>query len=873
MKKKRKLSIKNKIKQFSNGAISIMLCIIMTPFLSLTLSMVEYARYQEVISITKELMELTGVSISADYDTYLQDRFGLLAVSQEGELGDSSEEIFRYNMSTLGNQTTITDGSYSVTGGHSLYDTEVLRRQIVSVSELTGPTAVLFYDLELTGLLQKLNEIQSLTTITSAITDITAVVEKLEACITALENLEDAASTLKNQIDATMGYADDFANKLEYLYTVLNTEEGLVLPEEYTTDTLIALAETFATDYLDDVIDLVNRAKTLNNSIVTSKEQLDSFVGSIEAVETALEELQTAMDDVGTSGDDDADNATDAALQSIDDVVNQMETLVDDTLEDMKTSTINTAKDTLDGIYQDILDQTGLGPILNRYTEIVNGTYFEDADLEKNEQEDLIGFMQVAWDLYNDQGDTSLTGYLTSLFVPDVSRILSLDDLTGDITTTISNATSAIATDNLGKATDLLNRLVELLESLFSMQLFFDPNLNGFVNISAAEDNPYQAFLTAISNVFSAIGTVSDFFSGDGDVSFREALEAIKKGLTSAGEAIQAMLNIALSKFNGLIGFVSNLDGGDIGAIYEDLVIAAYVRHNLTNRTTVLEGDDAESGLTGFAYADIVRPDRGSGANTLTNGITGIASFIQAIQAGGVGTDENFVKAEQEYILVGSNSEYFNQLMTFMDIYSIRFVLNLLPVFTDTCVSTIATAATIGAFLVYLIYLVAEPLLDTILLVNGGEVGLIKDGCWLTPSGITEYLSRLAEHVTDNEEMSGLINSGGQDLADKMKTEFSVSSDLGAPGEFLTTGYDTHILLLLMIQTNGDDMISRLRDIITLETTAYYKSQDIDFDINKAYTAVTTEAEVRFNPFFDVGDYFSGTPLDMTGTVKQMVVY
>lgn len=870
MKNKRKLSLKNRIKRFSTGAISLMLCIIMTPFLSLTLSMVEYARYQEVISITKELMELTGVSVSSDYDTYLQDRFGLLATSQENQLGDGAEELFNYNMNTLGSQTTITDGSFSVTGGHCLYDTGVLRRQVVSVSELTGPTAVLLYDLELDGLLQKLNEIQGLTTVTSAIGDVTKVVEKVEGCITALENLKNAASALREQINATMNYAQDFENKLEALYVILSTDETFTLSEENTIDAIVA---AFAADYLDDVRALVDSVQTLKGSVSTSKEQLEGFVGYIQAVETSLNELTTAIGEVGSSGSEEADAATENALGTIEDVVEEMEVLVDETLEDMKTSTIETAKDTLDGICDDILAQTGLGPILNRYTQIVNGTYFEDIELEDDEKADLIGFIQVAWDTYNNQSDTGLTDYLKGLFVPNVSNLLALDDLIGDVSSVITDAMNSIATDNLGKATDLLNRLVGLLESLFSMQIFYNPSLNAFVNISAGESNPYQAFLTAISNVFGAIGTVADFFSGSGDVSFKDALKAVKKGLTSAGEAIQAMLNIALSKFNGLIGFVTNLAGGNIGTIYEDLVIAAYVRHNLTNRATIVSGNETESGLTGFSYEDIVRPNDGSESNTLTEGIEGIVDFVQAIQAGGVGADENFIRAEQEYVLIGSNSEYFNQLMTFMDIYSMRFVLNLLPVFTDTCVNTIATAATIGAFLVYLIYLVAEPLLDTIILVNGGEVGLIKDGCWMTPSGITEYLSRLAEHVTENPEVSGLINSGGQDLADKMKTDFSISSSLGAPGEFMTTGYDTHLFLLLMIQTNGDSMIARIRDIINLETTAYYKSIDQEFDINKAYTAITIEAEVRFNPFFDVGEYFSGTPLDMTGTVKQMVVY
>lgn len=869
MKHKRKYSLKKRIKKFSNGAISLMLCIVMTPFLSLTLTMVEYARYQEVISITKELMELTGVSVSADYDTYIHDRFGLLTASQEGELGAGTEEIFKYNMKTLGNQTTITDGSFSVTGDHCLADTDVLRRQVVSVSELAGPTAVLFYDLELDGLLAKLNEIQGLTNITGAIADVTNVVEKVEGCITSLENLKTAASELKTQISGTIGLAQSFTTNLKSLFVTINTDEDLVLPEDYTVETLSEIATTFAEDYLDDVKALIESANTLKSSITTSKEKLDAFVGTIGGVEDSLSALKTAIDEVGSSGSGNADAATDAALESIQDVVDEMDKLIDDTLDDMKTSTINAAKETLNGIYDDILEQTGLGPFINRYAQIINGTCFEDTELEDDEKEDILGLLQVAWDLYKGQGETGIGDYLVDLFVPDVSGLLQIDTLIGRVTTTISNAMSAIATDNLGKATDMLNKLVDLLESLFSMQLFYNPNFNAFVNISASEDNPYQAFLTAISDVFNAIDKVAKFFAGEG-VSFKEALKAVKDGLKGAGDAIGAMLNIALSKFNGLIRFVSNLAGGNIGSIYEDLVIAAYVRHNLTNRTTEIS---SASGITNFSYAEIVRPSSGSDSNTLVNGMNGIVDFITAIKNGGIGTDTNFVQAEQEYVLIGSNSEYFNQLMTFMDVYSLRFVLNLLPVFTDTCVNTIAAAATIGAFLVYLIYLVAEPLLDTILLVNGCEVGLIKGGCWMTPSGLPTYISRLAEKVTSNAEVSELLNGSGQTLANNMSSEFGVSAGLGAPSELLTTDYDTHMLILLMVQTNGDTMISRIGDIINLEASSYYSSQGKSFDMNKTYTAITLEAEVRFNPLFDVGEYFDGSPLDMTGRVKQMVCY
>ena len=49
---------KTKIKKCVNGSISVLLCLLLTPFLSVTLALIEYARYQEAMEIADELMEL-----------------------------------------------------------------------------------------------------------------------------------------------------------------------------------------------------------------------------------------------------------------------------------------------------------------------------------------------------------------------------------------------------------------------------------------------------------------------------------------------------------------------------------------------------------------------------------------------------------------------------------------------------------------------------------------------------------------------------------------------------------------------------------------------------------------------------------------------
>ena len=58
-----------------------------------------------------------------------------------------------------------------------------------------------------------------------------------------------------------------------------------------------------------------------------------------------------------------------------------------------------------------------------------------------------------------------------------------------------------------------------------------------------------------------------------------------------------------------------------------------------------------------------------------------------------------------------------------------------------------------------------------------------------------------------------------------------------------------------------------------LEAKAYYAKNGGSFSMSKAYTAVEVTGEVTFNPFFDLGTYSGGSPLDMTKTLKRTVTY
>ena len=73
----------NKYINDTKGVISLFLALVMLPFTSTALIIVESARYQNAMELVDEMLDCIGLSSIADFDSYLESRDGLLAMSQE----------------------------------------------------------------------------------------------------------------------------------------------------------------------------------------------------------------------------------------------------------------------------------------------------------------------------------------------------------------------------------------------------------------------------------------------------------------------------------------------------------------------------------------------------------------------------------------------------------------------------------------------------------------------------------------------------------------------------------------------------------------------------------------------------------------------
>ena len=140
----------NKFLQETKGIISLLLVLLLVPFYSVAAILVEVERYQSAVSGMDETIDSSLMSVLAQYDSFLQDRFGLLAIGQSesasagnGFTGQKSiqSEFEKY----LNKQDTTDSRSFLRTmtdaqGVYPLADLDVLKAQILEYSNMTVPS-------------------------------------------------------------------------------------------------------------------------------------------------------------------------------------------------------------------------------------------------------------------------------------------------------------------------------------------------------------------------------------------------------------------------------------------------------------------------------------------------------------------------------------------------------------------------------------------------------------------------------------------------------------------------------------------------------------------------------------------------------------
>jgi len=180
----------------TRGVISILLCLVLCPFLSLSFLLVESSRYQQAAETLGEVNNNAAMSTLADKDSYLFDRFGLFAASQEGSIDAKYQGYLQKNWGVMGAGATLNGASVNLDYSLSLLDPDVLQQEIMEFSELNVSTQIASDGLDLDKLIDTLESIGDLDKIKKSLQAISATADVASATVDLIENVDKLLTAL-----------------------------------------------------------------------------------------------------------------------------------------------------------------------------------------------------------------------------------------------------------------------------------------------------------------------------------------------------------------------------------------------------------------------------------------------------------------------------------------------------------------------------------------------------------------------------------------------------------------------------------------------------------------------------------------------------
>lgn len=786
----------------TKGAISLLLVLVMSPLLSISLILVESARYQNAVELMQEIADSSAFSTLANYDSYLDERFGVLSVSQDADINTAFTSYLSKNVDILGSNVTV--NSQSAKGEFALSNTEVLKQQILEYSEISVVAEAMTNIADLDELLKELEKVLDMKDINDEIRAANAGVDLAKEIEKLLEAIIKANDQYNNKYyPALTSYQDaysDFETKLIELADALETAEDELEEEDDWED-------IFNDKDVKKAIKAAKKSRDdYNTKASTLKTELSAFKGYIDNIFSALDKIPSKLQkfDEGTSEATLAEQCTTSTYEWIKIIVDQITTT-------MKTTVGDDYKDKINSELQLLQDQ------------IVNLANFNDKTVSSS------------WDAskieseYGMIGITSIGEYFASyieVLMSDLNQTADVDDSTAL------------------QMKDLLDIAGELL----GISGLYDSSLDSIVSSASLYVNTSmsRSSTTSMDSLTDLIDACSSFVDGITSLNIIKAVKALGKLLKSIAEFLAAVVLWVSETAVNLITYI--ISGPK--EWYNSLLLYGYGAYNLPNRTNYPDGKT----LSSYSYSKIFDLAGGVYRHSLTGSLKDLNTIGNT-----TGTDKLFKGAEAEYLLVGSTSELMNQSVTFFDLYMFRLVLDMVPIMKNQEVSSIAALAGSGSWVVKLAIILAEPMLDTIILVNGGDEYLIKDTIYISYSGFIALQNDLVGITSISKNLQGKIK-------DTIKAN---NGEVKKKGKFKTS-YTDHMLFLLLLSVNQQTYMQRMQNLIQMEAACKYESQ-YSFKLDQAYTYVYSDVKYTLNPMFKL-DSLTNSGV-FTADSKQYIGY
>lgn len=840
----------------TKGVISLLLCLVMCPFLTIALTLVESSRYQQAIETMNEVNNSAALSTLADKDSYLNERFGFLAASQDGSIDAKYQKYLQANWGAMGSGGTLNSASINFESTLSLGSQEVLKQQIVEFSELTVASKIVVDGLDLNELIAAIEALGNFEAIMDSLNAISATANVASATADLVKNINNiltALSDYETKYSAYLAAHNAFLDATVAMQTTMQEEmdadPNLVYPSEITptptptptpasptpTPTPTPASPTptsvpqktsvydnanvkTAMTTLDQKAALYKTAcDNLATNVAALKESLAGITGNFKTVQDSIDALKELTEAPNSS---DSSNLTNSATSGAD-IYQDILTIIETGLSGFVDEAAMT------GLEEDIYDLQTTSSKLDtvfKTTSVKHTT--TRAGMEANYPIIIIGVPSI----------TTLNQALT-----DANNKLGGGDGGQSIITIIENMTNSI-------------------QEMFKISVFYDGTLDANINsdylssLVAATGSDTSPFQDVLESIKLLMDSAEDFKDALSSWDFFGALKAIKDAMTAIVDYFEAIIHW----FKNVCDRVYELISGGPDYFYESMLVCGYCAYDFPNRTNCDDG----SSMTGYSYADIQNATSSSSAN-IAGDLNALLDLLDNLKQD-TSEDITFCGAELEYILIGSQSEIVNQSCTFTYLYLLRMIINILPICLNTEVSSMAGAATVGAPVVYALEFIIEPLLDTIVLVNGGTSYLIKRSVYMTPSGVLKLVDDLQSILAP--EVQGLLKTAAGPKTGPATPPAPLSDFF--KGSLLAVNYTDHMLFMMMF-TKESDVLARAQHLIQMEAESHYKQavSGFTFDINKTYAYLNFNLDVTMNPLFSVGN------LSTTGYPYKKSVY
>ncbi len=800
----------------TKGVISLFLAILMLPFTIFVGALVNANRVNSAASIFDEALCNAANSTLGTYTPFLKKRFGLLALKYDvkGTLSQNDvqecisgtfSDYMKINCGALSN--TFLEPDYQAKGVYPLSDPTVMKGQILQFSKYSVPKQLVEDTIDIDGLIKKF---ESLIPGYAFFDSIKNIAGTADSCLTYADNisiLKDCADTQDQNYKNYEKAYTEFASAITSYHNAqkaledakaaaANADEDGVADSSAVTKAETALANaktTLATKrsayasaikaLYDSMKKVAEQQATVNSDTTKiSQNTADTLVGLVKSSneqakinnDKALAENARALKDLQTAYDkNEIDEATFEARKSS--IEQDNKRIQDDTLRlKAEGQAVSIGSKQWDASYKKLTN-----------AEKVQNTEHYNPLLAKL---DALHTTVNAYDC-----DTAPTVDKNTYFCDLSEQLLTKTDVEGYEDSIVDT----IAKDSI---ITYFTATINFFKALVSLGFTYNLNLNAKINTSFYHNTysglpsqkdrsryPLVDSETAADrktsehykDILSGYSTSLDYPEPSGttieDVGTKlgELLELfVSSPLTLTGKLISIVTNlvkmfkIIYKLFDCLVTLVKALINTDIGSfIYPKILVTGYLNYVTPCRTTFQSGTK----LTQTSSADVLPGDSGVADEGLC-----------------------FRGAEREYLVFGHTDETQNQRSAFLIIYALRIITNIVPVVTNTDVTSFAHELSllpyIGLF-VAVAYEVcvcfAEAFIDTLLMVWGQEIPLVKTIVYLTPSGLS-YLLKDAKGIVPNDILAEYQKgqkktAAGSDPPAQETTEPSVSLDKDEP--------------------------------------------------------------------------------------------